>query len=246
MARYMVQATWDDCPHLEDEEKEALFDALPPHQRDARSKGIPSLGSGAIFPVPESEIVVDPFELPEWYLYSAGMDVGWKHTAVVWFAKDPNTGTEYIYDSYKVGQKEPALHAQAVRARGEWIPVAIDPAARGRSQRDGEQLFQDYFDLGLDLVNADNSVESGIYQVWQALSTGKLKVFSSCRNWLGEYRIYRRDEKGHIVKSNDHLMDATRYGKVTGTKYAIQTPNEYDDGADDYQPTGGANEVTGY
>jgi hypothetical protein len=34
------------------------------------------------------------------------------------------------------------------------------------------------------------------------------------QNWLSEFRIYRRDEKGKIVKQNDHLMDATRYGLV--------------------------------
>ena len=31
------------------------------------------------------------------------------------------------------------------------------------------------------------------------------------RNWLAEYRLYRRDENGKIVKAHDHLMDATRY-----------------------------------
>ena len=244
MARYMVQATWDDCPHLSDDEKEALFESLPPHQRDARSKGIPSLGSGAIYPVPESQITVEPFELPPWYHYSAGMDVGWKSTAVCWTAMDPNTGVTYIFDTYKVGEKEPAIHASAIRARGEWIPIAIDPAARGRSQRDGEQLYQDYFDLGLDLVKAQNAVEAGLYQVWQALSTGKLKVFSTCKQWFGEYRIYRRDEKGKIVKEHDHLMDATRYNVVTGSTYAMQEPAE---GADEAPHNrGGANSVTGY
>lgn len=244
MARYLVQATWDDCPHLSAEEKEDLFESLPPHQRDARSKGIPALGSGAIYPVPESEILVDPFELPDWYFYSAGFDVGWNATAAVWFARDPNTGVTYLYNEYRKGRVEPAIHAQAIRARGEWMPIAIDPAARGRGQRDGEQLFQDYFDLGLDLVRADNSVEAGLYQVWQALSTGKLKVFRTCVQWLAEYRLYRRDEKGHIIKENDHLMDATRYNKVTGEGYAMQVPTDDDGQVEVWENT--RNSVTGY
>ena len=31
-----------------------------------------------------------------------------------------------------------------------------------------------------------------------------------------EFRLYRRDEKGRIVKERDHLMDATRYLEMTG------------------------------
>jgi phage terminase large subunit-like protein len=49
-SRFLIQATWDDAPHLTSEQKEKLFAALPPHQREARSKGVPQLGSGAIFP----------------------------------------------------------------------------------------------------------------------------------------------------------------------------------------------------
>jgi hypothetical protein len=39
-----------------------------------------------------------------------------------------------------------------------------------------------------------------------------------------EYRLYRRDEKGRIVKANDHLMDATRYAVRSGlTRAKTQT-----------------------
>ena len=106
---------------------------------------------------------------------------------------------------------EPSVHADAIRARGKWIQGAIDPASRGRSQVDGRQLLQMYTDLGLKLVMADNSVETGIYRVWQRLSAGRLRVAQSLANWLSEFRLYRRDEKGKVVKERDHCMDATRY-----------------------------------
>ncbi len=70
------------------------------------------------------------------------------------------------------------------------------------------------------LSAADNAVEAGIYKVWSRLSTGRIKVFKTCQNFFAEYRIYRRDEKGRIVKSNDHLMDAMRYLIVSGLQYA--------------------------
>jgi hypothetical protein len=47
--------------------------------------------------------------------------------------------------------------------------------------------------------------------VWERLSTARLKVFANLNDWLMEYRIYRRDKNGRIVKKVDHLMDATRY-----------------------------------
>jgi len=204
-------ATWDDAPHLSQEEKAELWDSIPPYQRDARSKGIPQLGSGAIYPVPESEFLVDPFDLPDYWPRIYGMDVGWNRTAVIWGAFDRESSTVYLYSEHYRGHAEPSVHADAVRARGDWIPGAIDPAARGRGQRDGEQLWQNYKDLGLHIFKADNAVEAGIMNVFQRLSGGRIKVFRNLGSWLGEYRIYRRDEKGKIVKDNDHLMDATRY-----------------------------------
>jgi hypothetical protein len=129
-----------------------------------------------------------------------------------------------------MGREEPAIHAQAIRARGDWIPGVIDPAARGRGQADGRQLLQDYRDLGLDVQIAINAVESGIFELWQLLSGGMLKVFPELTNWLNEYRRYRRDEKGHVVKEADHLMDATRYliksGRERMTAPVVEEPPE--------------------
>jgi hypothetical protein len=58
------------------------------------------------------------------------------------------------------------------------------------------------------------------------MSENRLKVFSSLRNWLNEFRLYRRDEKGKVVKDNDHLMDATRYLVVSGLSRAA-LPGKY-------------------
>jgi hypothetical protein len=66
-------------------------------------------------------------------------------------------------------------------------------------------------------------VDSGLYEVWQRMTSGRLKVFKSLRNWINEFRLYRRDDKGKVVKENDHLMDATRYLIVSGiNRAAIQ------------------------
>ncbi len=225
-SKAVVTATWDDVPHLTKEVKEKLWASIPPFQRDARSKGVPQLGAGAIYPVPESDVVVDDFALPDHFPRFYAMDVGWNKTAAAWFAIDKENDIIYLYSEYYRGEAEPAIHAQGIKSRGDWMAGVSDPAARGRAQKDGNQLFQNYKDLGLDIEVAFNGVESGIYEVWQRLSSGRLKVFRSCQNWLFEFRLYRRDEKGRIVKENDHLMDVTRYGIMSGVDRAKLKPSK--------------------
>ena len=216
MSKAVVFMGWKDAPHLSAEAQEALLASYSPHERDARTKGIPQLGSGAIYPVPESEITCKPFDLPAYWPRGYGMDVGWNRTAAVWGAHDRDADVVYLYSEHYRGNAEPSIHAEAIRSRGVWMPGVIDPASRSRGQRDGEQLLNDYVQLGLNLNTAQNAREAGLLEVWQRLSTGRLKVFDSLQSWLTEYRLYRRDEKGIVVKERDHLMDATRYLVVSG------------------------------
>jgi phage terminase large subunit-like protein len=224
--KFVVMATWDDAPHLTEQAKKELWDSIPPYQRDARSKGVPQLGSGAIYPIPESEITVQPFPIPDHWPRGFGMDtdqgIGW--TAAVWVAKDPESGTKYIYDCYKRSRSELAVHVEAIKSRGAWIPGVADAAALRVTEHDAEQLISLYRKAGLDVSLPDKSVEAGLYIVWTDLSTGKLKVFSSCSPWFDEYRIYRRDERGQVVKANDHLMDATRYFEKSGRSKVFPVP----------------------
>ena len=214
--KFVCNVCWDDVPHLNKEDIEQMLESTPPALRDARSKGIPTVSAGRIYPVDDKDFVIDPIQLPKHFPRFYGMDVGWNMTAVVWFAHDRETDTLYMYDEYYKGEAEPAIHASAIRSRGEWIPGVIDPASRGRSQHDGERLFEKYVKEGLKLAPADNAVEAGIYEVWQRLTTGRLKVFSTCSQWLKEFKLYHRDEKGKIVKKNDHGIDASRYAIFSG------------------------------
>lgn len=213
-SKYLVTAGWDDVPHLTEATKRDLLTATPPFLRDARSKGTPSLGAGAIYPVEESRIKCDPFPIPPFWRRGYGMDVGWNRTAVMWLAEDPADKVLYGYAEHYMGQALPSIHTSSIKLRGDWIKGAIDPASRGRSQSDGEQLLGSYRALGLHLKEADNGVESGLYEVWSRLEFGRLRIFSTLQNWFSEYRLYRRDTKGHVVKTNDHIMDACRYGVV--------------------------------
>lgn len=225
-SKCVIMAGWDDAPHLTDAAKAELLASIPPFQRDARSKGIPQLGAGAIYPVPESEIVVVDFPIPDHWPRGYGLDVGWNRTSAGFHAWDRESDIVYRYSEHYRGQAEPSVHAEGIKSRGTWIPGVIDPAARGRAQADGQKLMDMYRELGLDLEKANNAVESGIYEMWQRLSTGRYKVFKSCQNWLAEYRLYRRDEKGAVVKGFDHAMDESRYFIMSGLDRAKVKPVE--------------------
>jgi Terminase RNaseH-like domain len=223
-------------PHLTDAAKAELLASIPPYQRESRSKGVPQLGSGGIYQVPEEDIVVADFEVPVHWPRAYALDVGWRRTAALWGARD-NESVLYFYSEHYAGQQEPLLHAQAIKSRGDWIYGVIDPAAGGRSQIDGEQLIEIYRQCGLKLVPAVNTVEAGIFTVWQLMSSGKLKVFRSLGNWLSEFRLYQRDKDGKILKQNDHLMDCTRYFVMSAReRMGIKPEPDYDQPRQTYSP----------
>ena len=51
-------------------------------------------------------------------------------------------------------------------------------------------------------------------------------MFKTLTNYLFEARLYRRDDKGRIVKENDHLMDTERYLIMSGLERAKTKPIE--------------------
>src|SRR5438067_1332984 len=96
--RSVTQMTIDDVAHYSDEAKARIVASYPPHEREARLKGVPVLGSGRIFPVPEEEIACAerdfPNGFPGHWPRIGGMDFGYDHpfaaVEVVW---DRGSGT---------------------------------------------------------------------------------------------------------------------------------------------------------
>lgn len=241
--KFAIQVSWDDVPHIPDDEKEKMWAECSPHERLARSKGIPSLGSGAIYPYLEEDITCKPFQIPEWWPKVYGMDTGWHRTAAVWGAQDPDTKIIYIYSEHYLAEAHPAIHASAIKTRGNWIIGASDPA--GANISDGRKIFDLYVEEGLDIVKAEKQDrEGGILKVSQMFASGQLKIFTSLGNTLNEIRRYRRDEKGDIVKKNDHAMDAMRYLLTTGINYMTRAGDN--DDSENYSSSGGRDSYTGY
>jgi hypothetical protein len=214
---------WDHAPWLDEETKADLKASYPAHELAARTTGLPSMGAGSVFSTPIEDTIVQDFEVPAYWKKICGMDVGWKATAAVWLAQNPDTDEWFLYSEYKDGKQEPIFHAEAIKRRGDWMHVAIDPASQGRSQADGKQLFHTYRGLGLKVFAAANARESSIFELQQAFATGKLKMFKSLQKLQAEYVTYRRAENGKILKEHDHIIDAMRYAWVE-RKHAKQPP----------------------
>ena len=230
MAKWIANVTWEDVPHIKDDVKKDMYRSYSPEEREARSKGIPSIGSGRIYPVLEGDFLIPPFKIPAYWPKAFALDVGFNRTAAIWGAIDPDSGIIYFYDEYYCGQALPEVHAAAIKRRGTWIPGAIDPSSRNGSVRDGRKLIDEYRGLGLDVSMADNAIEAGILKVLNLLSTGRIKLFLNCQNTLQEFRVYRYDDSGKPARNqDDHLMDALRYWVMTAKRRAITKPEEDED-----------------
>ena len=214
--RYVTTMTIDDAGHIAAEDKASIVAGYPEHEREARARGRPVLGSGAIYPVSEESILCDPFEIPDHFAQIVGIDFGWDHPfAAARLAWDRDNDVIYVRHTYRERLELPPIHAAAIRPWGSWIPIAWPQD--GLQTRGGQSLKPLYDDQGLEMLlepatheAGGNSVESGLIEMLERMKTGRLKVFRGNENWLSEFRLYHR-KNGMVVKERDDLMDATRY-----------------------------------
>jgi phage terminase large subunit-like protein len=249
--RYAIPISWDDAPHLTEEDKKTMIAEMPPNERDARTKGIPALGSGRVYPISEDFITVKQFEIPDYFPRAYALDFGWNNTAALWLAQDPVTQIIYVYSTYKKGKVPDSQHAYAIKERGDWMSGAADPSGGGRRD-DGKMRIDYYRSLGLDLHPGYNSIITGVSQVYNMLESGMLKFFSNLNELLDEFRIYRYDSKdpNKIARNqDDHLLDALRYGISIFEMIAVSNydaENEDKDPYDEYKESRDIDPLTGY
>ncbi|CAN7475181.1 terminase family protein [Acidovorax sp. LjRoot74] len=228
--RYLVTAGWDDVPHLDAKTKKELWDSSPPHEREARAKGIPTLGSGRIFPVEEEAIKVAPFPIPAHWARINGIDFGWDHpTAGVQLAWDRDNDCIYVTQAHRRSQTLPVVHATTMKAWGTWVPTSWPHDGEQHDKGSGEQLAKQYAAAGLLMLrdratfeDGSNGVEAGLMEMLERMQTGRLKVFSHLGDWFQEFKLYHRKD-GKVVKKLDDLMSATRYAIMMKRK-AITRP----------------------
>ncbi|MGH9933229.1 MAG: terminase large subunit domain-containing protein, partial [Pyrinomonadaceae bacterium] len=123
---YTLNIRWtDNPPHLTEEDKAEILRLTPDYMRGAVSEGIPMQGSGLIFPHPRAKLAFNLFPMPDHWPRIVGLDIGWDHpTAACWCAWDRDQDIWYIYDTYREKHTLNVVNAAAIKARGDWIPVA--------------------------------------------------------------------------------------------------------------------------
>ena len=219
---------------------ESKYAGLSESERQARMNGIPTMGSGVVFPVDDKDIWFDyEGKVPETWERIGGLDFGrGDHpTAVVWCARDPMTDTVYVYDCIETIRKSVAENASLMRRRGAWIPISyphdlmrdsgVSVSNDKLKQTEGYRYKQMYEDEGVTLtptnaktVEGSTKVEVGICEMRQRMLEGRLKVAKHLSEWFKEKQTYRYGEDGKPIKEKDHLLDATRYAIIM-LRYAV-------------------------
>lgn len=218
--RIDVNMTIEDALHIRKEERQRIIDSYPLHERDARIRGEPMLGSGAIFPIADEDIMCDPFDMnsvPFFWLELAAIDFGWNHpTAAVRGLYNPQDDIIYITNTYKRREATPLVHAAALKPWGK-LPFAWPHDGLQHDKGSGVPLMEIYRKEGLNMLpenarfeDGSNGVEAGIAEMLMRMETGRFKVFRHLTDWFEEKRMYHRRE-GKIWKEFDDLMAASRY-----------------------------------
>lgn len=218
--RIVINMTIDDVPGLTPERKKQLIESYPAHERDARIKGIPVLGSGAIFPISDEDISCDPFDLnsvPFFWMELAGIDFGWDHpTAAARALYNPQDDVIYITNTYRRREATPLQHAAALKPWGN-LPFAWPHDGLQHDKGSGTPLKEIYRNQGLNMLpenarfeDGSNGVEAGIAEMLIRMETGRFKVFRNLTDWFEEKRMYHRRE-GKIHKEFDDILCACRH-----------------------------------
>jgi hypothetical protein len=210
--------TIEDAEHYTPEQRATIIAGYPEYEREARARGVPTMGSGRVFPVSEESIIVDAVTIkPDWPRI-CGIDFGWDHpTAAAWLAWDRDNDIVYVTHDYALKETTPVIHASNIRRHGTEIPVAWPHDGLQHDKGSGEQLAQQYRNEGLAMLperatfeDGSNGVEAGIMEMLDRMNTGRWKVARHCGVWLAEFRLYHR-EHGLIVKIDDDCISASRY-----------------------------------
>jgi phage terminase large subunit-like protein len=222
-SRCYMMISWEDTTHLANDEKARMLANMPLHEREARSKGVPSLGSGMVYPISESSITCEPFQIPEYWARVFGLDFGWTDpTAALFAAHDRDNDEVYFYAEYAASQLTPQHHAvELMKQNAHRIPGVFDESGKSSMIKDGSRVIDLYKEAGIkNMTPADRRREEGVLLVLQRMQNGKLKIFNTLHKTLAELRMYARDEKGLIKDGNDHLMDCMRYVIKSGLTVA--------------------------
>lgn len=216
--RFAITMVIEDALHIPAEERAKIIAGYAAHERDARARGVPLLGSGRIFQFSDEAVQEAPLEyIPAHWTKLWGVDFGIGHPfAAVLILWDRDNDVIHIHAGVRVSDQGPLQHAAAMKPIGANVPVAWPQDGTQRDKGSLEPLAKQYKTHGLQMlpehakfVDGSNSTEAGIEEMRERMETGRLKVAAHLSDWFEEFRLYHRKD-GLIVKLRDDLLSATR------------------------------------
>lgn len=232
--------TINDALHYDEAKRAMIIASYPEHEREARTLGIPTLGSGRIYPVKDSDITTPARAVPEHWVRIGALDFGWTHpTAAVEIAWDRESDVIYVTKAARRKEVTPLTFAPQIKPwGGKWMPWAwpsdgLQQTTSNAGRPIAEQYRAEELNMldkpathppedGKDEGTGGNSVDAGVLEILDRMQTGRFKVFEGLEDWFEEFRMYHRED-GKIVKIDDDLMDATRYA-VMMKRHATTRP----------------------
>ena len=237
--RFDVNMTIEDAEHIPAAERARIIASFPAHEREARARGIPTLGSGRIFPVAEESITIDAIDIPSHWVQIGGLDFGWDHpSAAAKLAWDRDNDVIYLTAVHRQREQTPLMFAATIKPWGEWIPWAWPHDGLQHDKGSGQALADQYKAQGLRMLDdkathppADgelegsggNGVEAGLMDMLDRMQTGRFKVFRHLVDFWEEFRLYHRKD-GRVVKEMDDIISAARYALMM-KRHAIAKPS---------------------
>lgn len=216
--RVMVSMTIDDAEHISPEKRAKIIAGYRKHEREARARGVPILGSGRVFDSTE-EAVCEPriAHIPPTWTKLFGLDFGIGHpfawALILW---DRDYDIIHVHDAGKMPDAIILQHASRLLAIGRDVPVAWPHDGTHRDKGSGKQISTLYKELGVRMLpdhatwpDGGYSVEAGITEIDEREKGGRIKYASHLSDLLEERRFYHRKD-GLIVKIKDDIMDAVR------------------------------------
>lgn len=232
---FYMHCSWADNPTMSEEEKERLRRATPEYLLDAREFGLPIFGVGKVFRMKESDIITPAFkEIPKHFALIYGLDPaatsGGTYGSVL-LAHDRDNDVVYVVRDYKKANITPVEHHNnLLHIMPDNVVGISDPAGGGEDQHTRETTLDFFRRMGRNLIVADKAnkkKEATIDEIEMRCRSGKFKICENCTDYLDEWRKYSRDDKGKIIKKDDHTLDASFYA-LGGLAYADKIRDEPD------------------
>ena len=216
--RGYTQMSIEDAKHIAPEERKRVIDGYQAHERDARARGIPMLGSGRIFTTNEEAIREGIIEhIPIYWKKAWAIDFGinerHKFAAVlcIW---DVDNDVIHVQHAFREANTLIMAHAKKLLNIGGELPVIWPQDGHERDKSSGTPLATLYKKEGLKMLpshatweDGGNSTEAAIKEMQERFETGRLKIAGHLSDLWDEYRSYHRKD-GKIVKEDDDILSA--------------------------------------